>query len=87
MSVKIRALAPLLTFGAAAAVLAAPVASAADEPHLVCTYASEGNSQCETPGNAQLTASPPPVQYPSMYPFLYGNVVVLHHNGPVGHTR
>lgn len=77
-----RRLAPLALAGTAAvAIAAAPVATAADDPHLQCTYQGDGNSQCESPGNAQLTASPPYVQYGPQYPFLFGGPVLLHHMG------
>ncbi len=71
----------LLATGIAAAVVSAPVAAAADDPHLVCTYQSQGNSQCETPGNAQLSASPQDVPYPTLYPFLLDGGL-LFHNAP-----
>jgi hypothetical protein len=83
MKANIRLAAGLLATGIAAAIAAAPVATAADEPHMVCTYVSEGNSQCETPGNAQLTASPQDVPYPTLYPFLLGGALIFH-NSP-GH--
>jgi hypothetical protein len=79
-----RRLAPFVLAGAAAvAIAAAPVASAADDPHLQCTYQGDGNSQCESPGNAQLTASPPDVQS-GPYPFLFGGPVLIHHLGGHG---
>ncbi|WP_149437327.1 hypothetical protein [Mycolicibacterium sp. P1-5] len=81
MKIRIRLAAGLLATGIAAAVAAAPLAAAADDPHLVCTYISDGNSQCETPGNAQLTASPQDVPYPTLYPFLLGGGLIFH-DGP-----
>ncbi len=81
MSIKLHLAAALLGTGIAAALLAAPVASAADDPHMVCTTVSDGNSQCETPGNAQLTASPQDVPYPTLYPFLFGDGLIFHNNG------
>lgn len=84
MSIKLRLAAGLLGSGIAAAVMAAPVASAADDPHMVCTVVSDGNSQCETPGNAQLTASPQDVQYPTLYPFLLGGGLIFHNGGGHG---
>ena len=80
-----RRLAPLALAGAAvAAIAAAPVASAADDPHLQCTYQGGGNSQCESPGNAQLTASPPAVTYGPQYPILFGGPILIHHFGGHG---
>ena len=83
METRIRIAAGLLAAAIAAAIAAAPVAAAADDPHMVCTYVSDGNSQCETPGNAQLTASPQDVPYPTLYPFLLGGGLIFH-NSP-GH--
>jgi hypothetical protein len=79
MSIILR-VAPLLAAGAAAAIISAPAAMASDN-HLNCTYVSEGNSQCETPGNVQLSATPPVVSYPQQYPFLYGGGLIFHHGG------
>ena len=84
MSIKLHLAAGLLGTGIVAALLVAPVASAADDPHMVCTYVSDGNSQCETPGNAQLTASPGDVPYPTLYPFLLGGGLIFHDGGGHG---
>jgi hypothetical protein len=83
MSITLRLVAPLLAAGAAAAIAASPVAAASDN-HLDCTYVSQSNTQCETPGNVQLSATPPPVSYPQQYPFLFGGPVIIHHV-PGGH--
>ncbi|NTY58775.1 hypothetical protein [Mycolicibacterium sphagni] len=84
MAIKFRLAAGLLVTGIAAAVAAAPVAAAAGDPHLVCTAVSDGNTACETPGNAQLTSSPPDVPYPSLYPFLLGGGLIFHDGGGHG---
>ncbi len=84
MAIKFHFAAGLLVTGIAAAVAAAPVAAAAGDPHLVCTTVSEGNSQCETPGNAQLTASPQDLPYPTLYPFLLGGGLIFHNGGGHG---
>jgi hypothetical protein len=70
MRVKKGLFAPL--FGAAAtalAISAAPIASAATAPavapHQDCTPSGAGTI-CQSPGNAQLNDSPPPVQF---YPY------------------
>jgi hypothetical protein len=83
MSIILRLAAPLLAAGAAAAIVSAPAAMAS-ENHLDCTYFSEGNTQCETPGNVQLSATPPPVSYPQQYPFLFDGPVFIHHGGGGG---
>ncbi|EHB50351.1 keratin associated protein [Mycolicibacterium rhodesiae JS60] len=84
MKANIRLAAGLLTGGIALAIAAAPAATAASDPHLVCTTVSDGNTACETPGNAQLTSSPPDVPYPSLYPFLLGDGLVFHDGGGHG---
>jgi uncharacterized protein (DUF697 family) len=87
MSNTFRRFAPFVVAGAAAlAIAAAPAASAeASEPHLACVYQSEGNSQCESPGNAQLTATPQTVPNTQQYPFLFGGpLLVFHHGGGHG---
>ena len=84
MIITSRRLAPVALAGAAAlAIFAAPAASAAaSDPHLACIYQGEGNSQCESPGNAQFTATPHDVPYPQQYPFLFGGpLLVFHHHG------
>jgi hypothetical protein len=88
MFITARRLAPIAFAGAAAiAVLAAPTAAASDEPHMTCVYQGSGNSQCETPGNAQLTASPSTHAYPQ-YPYYYGGYFgggfSSHHGGGHG---
>lgn len=84
MTIKFRLVAPLLAAGVAAAIASSPIAAAADDPHLVCTVQSQGNSQCETPGDAQLSAAPQDIPYPTLYPFLLDGGL-LFHNSP-GHA-
>jgi hypothetical protein len=81
MSITLRLAAPLLAAGAAAAILGAPLAAASDN-HLECTNVSGNSTTCETPGNVQLSATPPPVTYPQEYPFLFGDFggpIIVHH--------
>lgn len=67
---------PLLLTGASAVTIAvAPLAQAAP----TCTSTGTA-SICESAGNAQVTATPPPVDYQSLYPF-FGNVLIFHHGG------
>jgi hypothetical protein len=67
---------PLLVAGVSAVAIAvAPLAEAAP----TCT-SSGSASLCQTEGNAQLTATPPPVNYQAQYPF-FGNVLLFHHGG------
>ena len=71
MRKTIRFIAPLVAAGAAAAIVAAPIASA--ETHLECSNPSANSTQCETPGNVQLNSSPGTIAYPQYpYPYLYG---------------
>ncbi|WP_179475010.1 hypothetical protein [Mycolicibacterium vinylchloridicum] len=83
MKTNLGLLAGALAAGVSIAI-AAPAAAAAGDPHLVCTAVSDGNSQCETPGNAQLTASPQDVPYPTLYPFLLGGGLIFHNGGGHG---
>ena len=59
----------------AAAIAAAPLADAAPS----CTSTGLA-SVCESAGNAQISATPPPVDYQSPYPF-FGDVLIFHHDG------
>jgi hypothetical protein len=72
MRKTLRFIGPILAAGAAAAIVAAPIASA--ETHLDCTSSTATSTQCETPGNVQLNSSPPVVAY-QQYPLIYGPVV------------
>lgn len=87
MTSRFHRFAPAVLAGTAAlSIIAAPAAAAADT-HLACVYQSEGNSQCETPGNVQLTATPQDVPYPQQYPFLFGGQVLSYHHGMGGGHR
>jgi hypothetical protein len=74
---RIRSLvAPLLVAGASAVAIAvAPLAEAAP----TCTTSGLA-SLCQSDGNAQVSATPPDVDYQSQYPF-FGDVLVFHHGG------
>jgi hypothetical protein len=74
MTIKRRYLTPtLLAVAAAASIAAAPSALAEQS----CNYLSANSTVCQSPGNAQVVSSPPPVQYPQ-YPFFGSNVIILH---------
>jgi hypothetical protein len=67
---------PLLVAGASATAIAvAPLAAAAP----ICTSTGSA-SLCQTAGNAQITATPPPIDYQAQYPF-FGNVLIFHNGG------
>lgn len=74
---KIRNLVPpLLIAGASAVAIAvAPLAEAAP----TCTSTGLA-SVCESDGNAQISATPPPVDYQAQYPF-FGDLLLFHHDG------
>jgi hypothetical protein len=70
-------LAPLLVAGASAlAITVAPLAEAAP----TCT-ATGTASVCESAGNAQVSANPPPVDYQTQYPFFGGYGLLFHDDG------
>jgi hypothetical protein len=65
MSIKLSYIAPMLAAGAAAvAISAAPIASAASAaaPQQSCTESVSG-SECESPGNVQITDTPGAMNY------------------------
>jgi hypothetical protein len=67
---------PLLIAGASAVAIAvAPLAEAAP----TCTSTGLA-SVCESDGNAQISATPPPVDYQAQYPF-FGDLLLFHHGG------
>jgi hypothetical protein len=67
---------PLLVAGASAAAIAvAPLAQALPS----CTSTGLA-SVCESAGNAQVSATPPPIDYQNQYPF-FGSVLIFHHGG------
>ena len=69
-------IAPLLVAGASAVAIAvAPLAEATP----TCTSTGLA-SVCESDGNAQVSATPPPVYYQAQYPF-FGDVLIFHHGG------
>jgi hypothetical protein len=65
----------LLAAASAAAIAVAPLAEAAPS----CTSTGLA-SVCESAGNAQVSATPPPVNYQAQYPF-FGDVLIFHHGG------
>jgi hypothetical protein len=70
-------IAPLLVAGASAlAITVAPLAEAAQ----TCT-ATGTASVCESPGNSQVSATPPPVDYQAQYPFFGGYGLLFHNDG------
>ena len=74
---KIRNFVPALLVGGASAIAiaVAPLAQAAPS----CTSTGTA-SLCESAGNAQISATPPPIDYQAQYPF-FGDVLLFHHGG------
>lgn len=70
-------IAQALAAGASVAAIAvAPVAQAA--PSCMSTGTAD---VCQSAGNAQISATPPPVDYQAQYPFFGGYGLLFHHNG------
>jgi hypothetical protein len=73
-------IAQVLTAGASVAAIAvAPVAQAA--PSGPTCVSSGLASVCQSEGNAQISATPPPVDYQPQYPFFGPYGLLFHHNG------
>ena len=84
MSITKDILTPALLMAAAAGSIAlAPVALAETTRPPTCTTLSSSSTQCQTPGNVQLTATPPYVPYQQQYPY-FGGLVILYHHGHGG---
>lgn len=84
MSITKDILAPVLLGAAAAGSIAlAPIALAETTQPPTCTTLSGSSTQCQTPGNVQLTATPPYVPYQQQYPY-FGGLVILDHHGHGG---
>ena len=62
MGVKFTHLAPLLAAGAAAVMIAAPIASAESTTQQSCNETVSG-SVCESPGNVELNDTPGPMDF------------------------
>jgi hypothetical protein len=62
MGVKFTHLAPLLAAGAAAVMIAAPIASAESTTQQSCNETVSG-SVCESPGNVELNDTPGPMNF------------------------
>jgi hypothetical protein len=85
MRIKLNYMTPLLAAGAAAAAIAtAPVALAAPTGAANPAQAQENcidlgtDTQCQSPGNAQINDTPAYPQYPYFYPY-YGGIFVPDH--------
>jgi len=77
-------LAPALLVAAATGSIAlAPIALAETIQPPTCTTLSSSSTQCQTPGNVQLSATPPNVSYQQQYPY-FGGLVILDHHGHGG---
>ncbi|MGV9797153.1 hypothetical protein ACWDTP_03710 [Mycobacterium sp. NPDC003449] len=68
----------LLAVAGAAVITAAPQADAAPSGP-TCTATGANSTLCYRDGNAQVSASPPPVDYPAQYPFFGTRIFHLGH--------
>jgi hypothetical protein len=74
-------IAPLLVAGASAVAIAvAPLANAAPTGP-VCTSTGANSTLCQSNGNAQVSATPPAVNYQAQYPFFGPYGLLFHHGG------
>jgi hypothetical protein len=92
MAMTRRFIAPLFAAGAAAISIAvAPVALAdSATTQQVCTYTSQSDTECQSPGNVQLNDSPGYIQYGPQYPYWEGDFYGGHgfsHGGMSGGRR
>jgi hypothetical protein len=72
---------PLLLAGVSAVAIAVAPLAAAAPTGPSCTSTGANSTLCQTAGNAQLTATPPPVDYQAQYPFFGGYGLLFHHGG------
>lgn len=85
MSITKTWMAPALLAAAAAGSIAFAPMALAENTGPNCTTLSSSTTQCQTPGNSQITATPPEVNYQQQYPY-FGNLVILdHHRSHGGH--
>jgi hypothetical protein len=84
MSITKGIIAPLFVAAAAAGSIALAPSALAATNGPTCTAVSSTSTQCQTPGNSQITATPPYVNYQQQYPY-FGNLVILDHHGNGGH--
>jgi hypothetical protein len=80
MTIKKSWLAPALLAAAAAGSIAFAPMALAENTGPICTTTSSSSTQCQTPGNSQITATPPYVNYQQQYPY-FGNLVILDRHG------
>jgi hypothetical protein len=64
----------------AVAIAVAPIAEAAPSGP-TCTAQGATSTLCQTSGSAQLSATPPPVNYQAQYPFFGPYTLLFHHGG------
>jgi len=84
MSITQGFIAPVLFAAAAAGSIALAPSALAETNGPTCTVLSSTSTQCQTPGNSQITATPPYVQYQQQYPY-FGSAIILDHHGHGGH--
>jgi hypothetical protein len=62
------------------ALAAAPTANSAPTGP-ACVSVGQTATQCQSPGNAEIVATPPPVNYQAQYPFFGPYGLIFHHGG------
>ena len=82
MGIKTRIGAGLVAAAGALAIVVAPVAQAAAIGP-TCTAEGQDATLCQSDGNAQISATPPAVDYQAQYPFfgIGGYGLDFHHGG------
>jgi hypothetical protein len=75
MAMTRRFIAPLIAAAAAAISIAVAPMALADSPttQQACTYTSQSDTECQSPGNVQLNDSPGYIQYGPQYPWWEGD--------------
>lgn len=89
MTMTRRFIAPLFAAGAAAISIAvAPVALAdSTTTQQACTFTTQTDTQCQSPGNVQLNDSPGFIQYGPQYPYWEGDFYGGYRHGGMGGGR
>jgi hypothetical protein len=67
---------PLFVAAAAAAIWGAPPALAVPDDRVVCNSVNGAATECQTPGNVEINAGPPAVEYAPPNPYWVGDSVI-----------
>jgi hypothetical protein len=80
---KVWCAAMLLAAAAGTAIWAAPAALAQSDDQPSCTDVAGSETECQSPGNVEINASPP-VEYAPQYPYWEGDSIIDEHDGGGG---